>query len=106
MRERVSFRQGAQVMGILHLIAIIFFQALIICLLIRMVISWIPVGQDNPIVRFFDNITGPLIEPIVKRLPRVTFRMFDITYTIAFIFVWWALAELLGLVLIALPAGW
>lgn len=93
-------------MGPLHIIVTIFFQALVILMFIWMIISWIPVGRENPIIRFFDNIGGPLIEPIVKRLPRISFMMFDATTTIAFVIVWWALQMLNVVILAALPASW
>lgn len=90
-----------------HLIVYIFFSALIICLFISAIISWIPnLGPENPIVRFFTTITAPLINPVVKRLPRISLGMFDLTYTVAFFFVWWVLGILGLLVNQAIPLGW
>lgn len=90
-----------------HVIIAIFFESLIICLFISAIISWIPnIGPGNPIVRFFTTITAPLIEPVVKRLPHVGMGMFDLTYTIAFFFVWWVLGILQLLVFQAIPASW
>lgn len=90
-----------------HLIVSVFFTALIICLFISAIISWIPnLGPENPIFRFFNTITSPLINPVVKRLPRITLGMFDLTYTVAFFFVWWVLGMLGLLVGQALPGSW
>lgn len=90
-----------------HLIIAIFFEALIICLFISAIITWIPnLGPQNPIVRFFTTITAPIIEPVVKRLPRVALGMFDLTYTIAFFFAWWVLLMLQLLVFQAIPSTW
>ena len=90
-----------------HLIVSLFFTVLIICLFISAIISWIPnLRPDNPIVRFFTTITAPLINPVVKRLPRMAIGMFDFTYTVAFFFVWWVLGMLGLLINQALPPTW
>ncbi|HLZ21441.1 MAG TPA: YggT family protein [Ktedonobacterales bacterium] len=90
-----------------HFIISIFFVALIISLFISAIISWIPnLGPGNPIVRVFNTITAPLLNPVVKRLPRLALGMFDFTYTVAFFFVWWVLMILQALINQALPRNW
>ncbi|MGH2515704.1 MAG: YggT family protein [Ktedonobacterales bacterium] len=90
-----------------HVIISLFFVVLIICLFISAIISWIPnLGPENPIVRFFNTVTAPLMNPVVKRLPRISLGMFDLTFTVAFFFVWWVLGTLGFLVIQALPPGW
>lgn len=45
-------------------------QLLILALIIRAILSWLPgVSALQPIARFFNMITDPLIEPIRRRLP-------------------------------------
>lgn len=92
--------------GPLHVIVSIFFDLLVVCLIVRFIISWLPIGTENPIVRFFVNVTDPFILPIQKRLPRVSVGMFDISTTIAFIFSWWAVGIVSALIQAGLPATW
>lgn len=99
-----------QVLGRLdlaHIIIQVIFIALIVCMIARMILSFFPmISPANPFVRFFNAVTGPLIDPIQKRLPRLTVGMFDLSLTIAFIFTWWALGILEFLATSALPPGW
>jgi uncharacterized protein YggT (Ycf19 family) len=99
-----------QVLGTLnlaHIIIQVIFVSLIVCMFARMILSFFPmISPANPFVRFFNAITGPLIDPIQQRLPRMTIGMFDLSLTIAFIFTWWALGILEFLATSALPAGW
>ena len=47
-------------------------ELLILALIIRALLSWLSgVSALQPIARFFNNITDPLIEPIRSRLPSV-----------------------------------
>lgn len=42
----------------------------LLAIIIRAVLSWLPgVSALQPIARFFNKITDPLIEPIRRRLP-------------------------------------
>jgi uncharacterized protein YggT (Ycf19 family) len=85
----------------------IFFQLLILCMLVRVILSWIPIlGPDNPIMRFFTGVTAPLLDPVQKRLPRMVIGMLDLNITIAFIFVWWVLGQLDAFIVSSLPPGW
>ena len=93
-------------MGILHFVVHLFFSLLIACLLARIIISWLPIGVENPIVRFFINLTAPLLEPVQKRLPRMVVWMFDLNMIIAIFFVWWVIGLLDGIIRYALPITW
>jgi YggT family protein len=93
-------------LNIVHFIVHLFFSLLIVFLLARVIISWIPVGVENPIVRFIINLTAPLLEPMQKRLPRMIVWMFDLNLMIAFIFVWWVIGKLDFLIQSGLPVGW
>jgi uncharacterized protein YggT (Ycf19 family) len=92
--------------GIAHFLVHLFFSFLIVCLFARVIISWIPVGVENPIVRFFINITAPMLEPVQKRLPRMVVWMFDMNLMIAFFFVWWVIGRLDGIIQYGLPDNW
>lgn len=94
-------------MGLLHLFNMLLFGFLIICFLVRMILSWLPMlSPANPLVRFFTGITAPLYDPIFRVLPRFTVGMFDMRATIAFIFSWWGVYVLMILVNTAIPATW
>lgn len=96
--------------GPLHLVVAIVFDILILALFVRMLLSFfmmmMPVSPSNPFVRFIDSLITPLLDPIRKRIPRGTLGMFDVSYSIAFIFVWWSLEVVALLILQALPHGW
>ncbi len=96
--------------GILHLLISAFFNVLILMMIIRMVLSWV-VGmmnmpQGHPIIRFFFNVTDPLIEPVARRIPRASLGVIDLGTTVAFIFAWWGLQVLSDVFASALPLGW
>ena len=94
-------------LGLLHLFIVLLFGFLIVCLLVRVVLSWLPMlSPGNPFVRFFTNITAPVYDPIYNLLPRVTLSMFDLRATIAIIFAWWALGVMEALIISALPPTW
>lgn len=40
-------------------------------ILIRAILSWFPVGADNPIKIVVDRITEPMLNPIRGALPRI-----------------------------------
>lgn len=90
----------------LHTAIALFFSLLVLTLFVRAIMSWLPIGVENPIVRFFTNLTAPMLDPVMKRLPRMSIGMFDLTMTVAFVFVWWTTGVLSALILSALPAGW
>jgi uncharacterized protein YggT (Ycf19 family) len=93
--------------NVAHIIIQVIFVGLILFMFARMILSFFPmISPANPIVRFVNAITGPIIDPIQQRLPRMTVGMFDLSLTIAFIFTWWALGILEFLATSALPPGW
>jgi len=49
----------------IYILADLIFLALII----RAVLSWVSVAALQPVARFFNMITDPLIEPIRRRMP-------------------------------------
>ena len=40
-------------------------------LLGKAIISWLPVNPDNPIVRFLNRLTEPVLAPVRKNVPPV-----------------------------------
>lgn len=94
-------------MYIAHIIIKLLSGALILCLFIQALLSWLPmIPQTHPVNRFFNNVTGPVLDPIRRRLPALSMGMFDLSYTIAFLLAWWAIGIVASLLLQALPATW
>lgn len=94
----------------LHWIIDLFFRALILCLLIRVILSWIVsfslMSPGNPFYRFFNRVTDPILYPIANRIPRTALMAFDLGLIVALLFCWWGLSMLDSLVLISLPSNW
>jgi uncharacterized protein YggT (Ycf19 family) len=94
---------------ILHTLVQLVFFAMIAALFLQMILSWLTLmflPPDHPILRFFTRLTAPVLEPLRKRIPSMSLGMMDLSYTIAFIFAWWAISVVGLLVLSAMPQGW
>jgi YggT family protein len=73
-------------------------ELLILALIIRAILSWlIGITALQPIARFFNKITDPLIEPIRRRLPSV--GGMDFSPLVALLLIW--LVENVLLVILA-----
>ncbi|HEU5439008.1 MAG TPA: YggT family protein [Ktedonobacterales bacterium] len=92
--------------GLLHLTIDLFFRLLILALLVRVIVSWLPLPPGNPFTRFFTNLTDPILMPIAKRIPAGAVGFFDLSLIISLFFSWWALGLLDAIFLSALPSGW
>jgi uncharacterized protein YggT (Ycf19 family) len=93
--------------NILHTLVYLTFGALVILIFVRMILSWLPfLGPGNPVVRFVNDLTDPLMNPVRKRISSMSAGIFDISTTIAFIFAIWALFTLSFFIQLALPANW
>ncbi|MFO7698261.1 MAG: YggT family protein [Anaerolineae bacterium] len=46
-------------------------QALNIAIFARVIMSWLPLNPDNPIVRVLLNLTEPILGPIRRVMPRM-----------------------------------
>jgi uncharacterized protein YggT (Ycf19 family) len=90
--------------NILHIVISLLVRALIICLLIRMILSWILRGQENGFSRFMNNLTDPVVRPFDKVLPPIAVG--GVTLSIGFIVAWFAIGMVGALLLQALPQGW
>ncbi len=65
-----------------------FLQALQFCMLIRAVLSWFPIDDNNKFLIFVESVTEPIIYPIRALLERFDFFAtfpIDLSFLIAFI---------------------
>ena len=53
---------------ILNLFALII-QLLLLAIFVRAILSWFPIGRDNPVVIIVFQITEPILVPIRRFLP-------------------------------------
>ena len=77
-----------QVIGIL-------FQALILAIVARALLSWFNLGPSHPVVRILYDVTEPILAPLRRVIPRI--GMFDITPIVAILLLELAQRLLFGL---------
>lgn len=68
--------------------ALTLLSAMELCMLVRALLSWFPIRDDNPILRFVCMVTEPLIAPIRALFQRMGwFRNFpiDVSFFAAFL---------------------
>lgn len=96
--------------GILHAIVSAFFSLLILAMFVRVILSWIfgmmNMPQGHPVLLFFYKVTDPIIQPVARRIPHASLGAIDVGTTVAFIFTWWVLNTLSGVIVSALPPSW
>lgn len=96
--------------GALHVLIALVFDVLILTMFVWMLASWfiamMPQAGGGRFMRLLEGIVSPVFDPVKKRIPNTSLGMLSIGYTVAFIFVWWALRVLAILMLLALPSGW
>lgn len=71
----------------------------LLVLLIRAVLSWFPVRPDSglvPVIRAMDRIIDPVLMPLRRIIPPA--GMFDLSYLVLVIVVWFVAARLPGTV--------
>jgi YggT family protein len=71
----------------------------LLVLLIRAVLSWFPIRPDSgliPVIRAMDRIIDPLLMPLRRMIPPA--GMFDLSYLVLVIVVWFIAARLPGTV--------
>ncbi|HEY7983413.1 MAG TPA: YggT family protein [Ktedonobacterales bacterium] len=100
----MSFLAALAQADILHIVITLLSRALIICLLIRMILSWILRGQENGFSRFFNNLTDPMVRPFDKVLPPIAIG--GVSLSLGFIVAWFAVIMVAALLNQALPPGW
>ncbi len=84
----------------LHIIIYYFFTALIILMFMRFILSWLRLGDSNPIMLFLVRCTEPFIAPIRRRIPPLW--IIDVSW----FFAWTALFIMRIVLIQALPPGW
>jgi YggT family protein len=47
-----------------------FFQVLYVCIILHVVLSWLPLSRDNPLVRLVNTVADPILLPIRRLLER------------------------------------
>lgn len=62
---------------------VLFTQILTLAIFVRSILSWFPLGADNPLVLILHQITEPVLAPLRRVVP--TFGMIDITPLVAII---------------------
>lgn len=66
-----------------------FLYILEIFILIRVVISWLPISREHPIVEFIFTVTEPILSPLRKLIDKSIFggkgQVFDLSPLIAYI---------------------
>ncbi|HEY7781136.1 MAG TPA: YggT family protein [Ktedonobacterales bacterium] len=91
-------------MNLAHTFITLLEGALIICLIVQMIFSWILRGDENRFSRFFTNVTGPMLRPLERVIPPV--YLGSLPVSIAFLVLWWAIIMAAALLSQALPPGW
>ena len=61
----------------------LFAQILSLAIFVRAILSWFPIGGDNPLVVVLVQITDPILVPLRRLIP--TIGMFDLTPMIAIV---------------------
>ncbi|MEO7000419.1 MAG: YggT family protein [Ktedonobacterales bacterium] len=90
--------------GPLSLLIEIVFVVLWLCLIARMIFSWIGMQNGgNVVTRFLDMIIGPMYDPIRKRLPALSLGVLDISGTLVFFLLTWAFFLMAGFLQGAIP---
>ncbi len=73
-------------MSIVTTSVVFFLYALIICMVVRALLSWFPVRPNRDLVRVLDRVTGPLLQPVRRVLP--PFGMFDMSAFVVIVLLW------------------
>lgn len=61
----------------------LFAQIVSLAIFVRAILSWFPIGLDNPLVVVLVQVTDPILVPLRRLVP--TIGMFDLTPMIAII---------------------
>lgn len=70
-------------------------QLLSIAIFARAIMSWFPMGSNNPVISFLFNITEPVLMPLRRIIPRL--GLIDISPMIAIILlqaITWAIQKI------------
>jgi YggT family protein len=63
--------------GFLAIFVYYLLQILLLAILVRVVLTWFPVDQNNRIIRIINEVTEPVLAPFRRVIPRI--GMFDLS---------------------------
>jgi uncharacterized protein YggT (Ycf19 family) len=99
-----AWLHGLLSLNIAHLLITVLVDVLILCFIVRFILSMILQGRENRFTRFFANVTGPVVDPLDRVIPAITVG--GLSFRISWLFGWWATALAGALLNQALPPGW
>jgi YggT family protein len=67
-------------------------QILLIAIFVRVLLTWLPIDQNNPIVRVLFDVTEPVLAPFRRIIPRI--GMFDLSPIAAMLIIQFILQNL------------
>ena len=70
----------------------ILLQILLMAIFVRVLLTWLPIDQNNPIVRVLFDVTEPVLAPFRKIIPRI--GMFDLSPIAAMLIIQFILQNL------------
>jgi YggT family protein len=70
----------------------ILLQILLMAIFVRVLLTWLPIDQNNPIIRVLFDVTEPVLAPFRKIIPRI--GMFDLSPIAAMLIIQFILQNL------------
>jgi YggT family protein len=67
-------------------------QILLMAIFVRVLLTWLPIDQANPIVRVLNDVTEPVLAPFRRVIPRI--GMFDLSPIAAMLIIQFILQNL------------
>jgi YggT family protein len=67
-------------------------QILLMAIFVRVLLTWLPIDQSNPIVRVLNDVTEPVLAPFRRVIPRI--GMFDLSPIAAMLIIQFILQNL------------
>ena len=67
-------------------------QILLMAIFVRVLLTWLPIDQSNPIVRVLFDVTEPVLAPFRRIIPRI--GMFDLSPIAAMLIIQFILQNL------------
>ena len=81
-------------MGMLVLAVGYLVQFLAFAIFARAILTWFPIDRNGPIVQFLNDVTDPVLEPLLKVIPPI--GMIDITPMVAMLLLFFIASALLN----------
>ncbi len=99
-----SLLNGLLHLNLMHVVITVLVDLLILCFIVRFILSLVLQGRENRFTRFFANVTGPVVDPLDRVIPAITIG--GLSIRISWLFGWWAVAIAGALLNQALPLNW